>query len=166
MVSSTYYPPAAFFFDVRFTGVTGDIDTQFSEISGLDAERSVTELREGGENRFVHRLPGQAKPGRLVLKRGVMAAHSEVFLWCKSSLESDLATPLQPKSVVVSLLNQKAQPMMSWSVAGAWPIKWTVAAFDAQQSGIAVETLELAHTTLERKQNTMLPQGGTFAPAS
>ena len=165
MVSSNYYPPAAFFFEVRFTGAAGNIDTQFSEVSGLDAERSVTELFEGGENRFVHRLPGPAKPGRLILKRGLMAAHSAVFQWCKDSLESDLTAPLQTKSVVVSLMNQKSQSMMSWSIADAWPIKWSVAAFDAQKTGVAVETLELAHSTLERKQNTMLPQGGTFAPA-
>lgn len=165
MVSSIYYPPAAFYFEARFSGATGNIDTQFSEVSGLDAERSVTELREGGENRFLHRLPGPVKPGLLVLKRGLMAAHSEVFKWCKESLESDLGTPLETKTVVVSLLNQMAQPMIRWSVADAWPAKWNVGALDAQKSSVAVETLALAYSTLQRKQNTLLPQGGTFSPA-
>ncbi len=163
MSSSLYYPPAAFCFEARFSGASGPVDSSFSEVSGLDSEWRYTELREGGENRFSHRLPEPRQVGTVVLKRGLMAAQSAVFQWCKATLESDLAAPIETRSVIISLLDQKSRPTMTWSLANAWPVKWSVSAFDAATSAVATETLELAYTTLERKQNNMLPQSGTFA---
>lgn len=163
-MASVYYPPASFQFAVRVAGAGGEVDASFAEVSGLSSERSVTELREGGENRFVHRLPGPQKSGNLVLKRGLMAAGSALYRWSKDSLEGDFAQPLQPRSLTVSLLDAKGRALMTWAVAGAWPVKWSVAAFDAAKSEVAMETLELAFTTLERKLNRTLPQSGTFAP--
>ena len=162
-MSSDYYPPASLSFEVRFAGAPGPVDASFAEVSGLDSERHVTELREGGENRFVHRLPAARKSPNVVLKRGLMAASSDLFRWCKDSLESDFRQKLTPRSLTVSLLDRNGKPMMTWALANAWPVKWSVAAFDASKSSVAMETIELAYTTMERKLNRTLRAGGTFA---
>src|ERR1043165_3545360 len=43
----------------------------FSEVSGLGIEMVVEEVEEGGNNGFVHRLPGRCKVSNLTLKRGI-----------------------------------------------------------------------------------------------
>ena len=66
------YPPVGFHFEVKFElGDATDNDSRFQKVIGLTAEIGVETLPEGGENRFAHRLPGRAKYGNLVLKRGL-----------------------------------------------------------------------------------------------
>ena len=66
-VSDRTDPLMAFRFIAR---IDGDAQGGFSEVSGLQVELDVLELQEGGENAFVHKLPGRAKHGYLTLRRG------------------------------------------------------------------------------------------------
>lgn len=161
---ANYYPPASFFFQVKVAGASGEVDASFAEVSGLDTERKIMEVAEGGENRFVHQLPGVVKHGNLVLKRGLMLASSKLFDWCKATLESDLTKQIEPKDISVSLLDEKAQPLMTWSITGAWPVKWQVAAFRARDNEVAMETLEMVFDRIDRQVNKPLGATGTFTP--
>src|SRR3954466_2368243 len=69
-------PLAAFRFRVRIEGREAG---GFSEVSGIQAEVEVLEVRAGGENTFVHKLPGPTKHGNLTLRRGV--ATLELWAW-------------------------------------------------------------------------------------
>lgn len=151
----SYYPPVAFSFAVRISGNRADVDQGFQEVSGLDAERAVTELKEGGENRFAHKLPGPAKNKNLVLKRGLVLASSPLFTWCKETLESDMTKPIKTQALTVSLLDQKQKPTITWSISNAWPVKWNVGSFHASKNEVAVETIEMAYTQIVRKVNQM-----------
>ena len=157
---ANYYPPVSFSFQVKIAGNRADVDTGFQEVSGLSVELPLTEVKEGGENRFVHRVPEQAKYQNLVLKRGVMLASSPLFDWCKSTLESDLGTRVQPKDMTVSLLDQNQKSVMRWSVVRAWPVKWTISEFKAQENAIAIETLEMSFQRIERKIEQRLEATG------
>jgi phage tail-like protein len=147
---ATYYPPVSFYFKVKFADVTTAEDASFSEVSGLDAERPVVEIKEGGENRYTHRVPGRAQYANLVLKRGLLVWTSELATWCSAILESDLATPLAPKDIDVALLDINEVPLMKWNFKRAWPVKWSVSALAADKNDIAVETLELAYAYFTR----------------
>lgn len=129
-----------FHFSVEVAGETGDSDTRFQEASGLSAEVTVEEVREGGVNDSVHRLPTGAKYGNLVLKRGFTNS-SGLREWCQSAIEDFVFTP---RDVTVSLLDEEHNPLAVWSVLDAYPVKWSVSAFNAQQNGLAIESLELA----------------------
>jgi phage tail-like protein len=48
------------------------VDAIFQEVSGISTEMLLNELREGGENRFGHRLSKQTKHPNLVFKRGIV----------------------------------------------------------------------------------------------
>ena len=157
---SNYYPPVSFSFQVSMAGNRAAVDASFQEVRGLDAERPLTEVREGGENRYAHRLPGAVKYQNLQLKRGLMLAQSPIFVWCKGVLESDLTTPIMPKDLNVSLLDERAEPCMTWSVVRAWPVKWAISDFRAKESEIAIETIELAFQRVERKLNRTLKAEG------
>ena len=141
-----YYPPVSFHFTVTIDGCTGAGDSSFSEASGLDAERSVIEIKEGGENRFVHRVSDRAKFANLTLKRGVLLGNSALALWCKGVLEADLSAAMVPKDLNVVLLDPGGDALLTWNFKGAWPVKWSVSALAADKNEIAVETLELAYS--------------------
>ncbi len=126
-------------------------DSAFSEVTGLEAEREVETVAEGGENRFVHRLPGRVTHRNLVLKRGIMATTSPLRRWCIEAIESDLAQPLSPMDIDVSLLNAEGTPAAVWSVVGAWPVKMDIGAFNASDNSYATETLELAFNRVTRR---------------
>ncbi|MEM9578138.1 MAG: phage tail protein [Pseudomonadota bacterium] len=145
-------PPVAFHFSVVFMGLIPPVpDMAFQEVSGLESGLDTEPVTEGGENRFVHQLPKPAKRGNLKLKRGVTSYASGLLQWCKSTIEGDLAEPIKPKDITVSLLNEKRLPVAVWSVGNAYPVKWAVGTFDAMKNELAVETIELAYHALERK---------------
>lgn len=145
-------PPVAFHFSVVFQGMSPPVpDMAFQEVSGLESGLETEAVVEGGENRFVHQLPKPAKRGNLKLKRSLSTVASGLVQWCKSTIEGDLAVPIKPKDMTVMLLNEMRAPVAVWSVGNAYPVKWSLGSFDAMKNELAIETIELAYTTLERK---------------
>ena len=145
---SVYRPPVGFHFRVEFSlsGMT-DRDNRFQEVSGLSAELGSEELQEGGENRFVHRLPTLPKYGNLTLKRGLLT-DSGLVQWCRDAIEN---FSFAPTTVNVTLLNEKHDPLgPTYSFVRAWPVKWAVSDFKAQENGLVVETLELSYQYFTR----------------
>lgn len=143
-----YYPPVGFHFRVEFNldGMK-DGDVRFQEISGLSAELGTEEVVEGGENRFPHRLPTRAKYANLTLKRGLLT-DSRLIDWCKNAVEN---FDFEPTTVNVTLLNEKHQPLAdTFSFIRAWPVKWTVSDFKAQENALVIETLELSYNYFSR----------------
>lgn len=145
---AVYYPPVGFHFRVEFTldGMQ-DGDVRFQEVSGLSAELGIEEVVEGGENRFPHRLPTRAKYSNLILKRGLLT-DSRLIDWCSDAIEN---FDFEPTTVNVTLLNENHEPVAeSYSFVRAWPVKWAVSDFKAQENSIVVETLELAYNYFSR----------------
>lgn len=138
----TYYPPVGFHFSVEFSGLDAKgLDAQFQSVSGLSVTLDTEELAEGGENRFKHKFPVKAKYPNLVLKRGLVV-DSELIKWCRSALES---FEFEAKDLTIKLLNEEHEPLQTWNVVHAFPVKWAVEDFNAQESKLTVETLELAY---------------------
>jgi phage tail-like protein len=136
------YPPVGFSFRVNFE-ISGDqeVDTQFQEVSGMSMALDSETFAEGGENRFTHKLPTRAQYADLVLKRG-LSTSSVLNKWCEDAivnLDIKLAT------VAVHLLNDKLEPLMSYSFVNAYPKKWEISDLNAMQSGIVIEKLTLSY---------------------
>ncbi|CAB3656977.1 phage tail protein [Trinickia soli] len=148
---SDYYPPVSFYFTLAFDGIRTANDAAFMEASGMDAEFTTTEIKEGGENRFAYRVPERAKYGNLVLKRGIAPSNSRLAMWCRDTLEGDGAYKIEPRSVQLLLLDAEASPVMAWNFVNAWPVKWSVASFNAQENKLAMETLEFSYNYFTRK---------------
>ena len=144
-------PPVAFHFSVSFSGDGPPIsDAVFQVVSGLETGINQEVHSEGGENRFVHQLPKPAKPSNIKLKRGLTPNSSDLVKWCKSTIEIDFAKAITPKNMLISLLDEEADPVASWSITRAYPVKWAVGGFDAMKNEVAIETIELAYATLKR----------------
>ncbi|WP_299441151.1 phage tail protein [uncultured Aquimarina sp.] len=139
---ATYYPPVGFHFSVEFTGLsTGEKDHQFQSVSGLTVDIETEEITEGGENRFKHKIPVRTKYPNLVLKRGLLV-DSKVVDWCKKAVEN---FDFEPINLIVKLLNEKHEPLLSWNIVHAYPIKWSIADFNAEESKVVIETIELVY---------------------
>ena len=137
-----YYPPVAFHFKVEFVGLGNDNDARFQAVSGLSVEYDTEAFKEGGENRFEHKLPVRTKYADLGLKRG-MLTDSEVIDWVLDALQNRSFSPLD---INVSLLNEEHEPLRTWRVERAWPKKWSVSDLNAQENALVVESLDLSYT--------------------
>ena len=139
---ATEYPPVSFHFKVEFNGISSqEKDVQFQSVSGLSIDIETEEFAEGGENRFKHKLPVRSKFPNLILKRG-MVTDSELIKWCRNAIES---FQFEPVDLTVKLLNEKHEPLVTWNVVNVYPVKWSVDDFNAEESKVTIETIELAY---------------------
>lgn len=139
---STYYPPVSFHFKVEFDGIESqETDIQFQSVSGLSVDIETEEFAEGGENRFKHKFPVRTKFPNLILKRG-MVTNSKLIDWCRDAIES---FQFKPINLTVKLLNEEHKPLVTWNVVHAYPVKWAVDDFNAEENKISIETIELAY---------------------
>ncbi|MGZ3751836.1 MAG: phage tail protein, partial [Mucilaginibacter sp.] len=138
-------------FDYPFTGfhflVVFEIfpqlpnDARFQDVTGLTVDVNLDTYTEGGENRFVHRLPGRTRYTDLVLKRG-MTLVSGVTAWCQDSIEN---FNYQPTNMLISILNEDHLPVTSWYVVNAIPIKYDISGLNAAQNQIVIESITLRY---------------------
>jgi phage tail-like protein len=144
-----FYPPTAFYFKVEIDGEQ-DMDTSFSEVSGIKSEMELDPYREGGENAFVYQLPKGVKHPNLVLKRGVGDKNGLLVNWCMHTLEKGFAEQIITFQVGVKLLNEEGKPLRHWTFEDAFPVKWEIDGFKSTKNEVAIETVELSYTTLTR----------------
>ncbi|HMG15849.1 MAG TPA: phage tail protein [Saprospiraceae bacterium] len=136
-----YYPPLGFYYKVEFNISKDKNDVRFQSVSGLLVEYDMEEFKEGGENRFTHKLPGRTKYADLVLKRG-MLIDSAVTNWCLAAFRD---RDFQPADLSIILMNEKSEPLRTWNVTNAIPKKWSVTDLNANENAIIIETLELIY---------------------
>lgn len=140
-MSTAYYPPSGFYYKVAFQAGTEPNEARFQSASGLGVEYDVEEYKEGGENRFTHKLPVRTKYTDLVLKRGMLIG-SEVVTWALRAFRERV---FEPRTVNVILMNEKSEPLRTWNVDHAVPKKWSVSDFNANENSLVIETLELSY---------------------
>ena len=136
-----YYPPWSFYYKVEFGISKSADDARFQSVSGLSVEYDYESFKEGGENRFEHKLPVRTKYTDMVLKRG-MLTNSAVIKWCLSAFRDRV---FEPCDVNVILMSENGDPVRSWNVTHAIPKKWMVSDFNANENSVVIETLELTY---------------------
>jgi len=145
---TVYYPPVGFHFSVDVAGFDGSADSRFSDVSGLNAEVSTEEVAEGGQNRFVQKFPVRTKYPELTLKRGLLK-ESEMIKWIASCIDD---FDIEPRDINIRLLNEEHEPLMSWHIVGAYPVKWSASDFSATSNSIVVESLQFYYQYFSLKQ--------------
>jgi phage tail-like protein len=146
-MADNFYQTVNFHFKVEFSLGKEDIDIRFQSVSGLDSVLDTETVKEGGENRFEHVVPVRRKYGPLVLKRGlVKPSDSGITAWLKKAFDDENVTALP--TVVIKLLNEQHQPLMSWTINNVWPRSWKIGELNAEQGAVLIETLELNYNRL------------------
>lgn len=126
--------------------IEGIARAAFQEASGFDSSIEVEEHREGGENITTRKLPGMVKYSNIVLKWGLVDDH-DLEDWYQQWANGDPAAKRQSGSIV--LLDRQGQEKKRWNFINAWPAKLTWPSFNAENSDLAIMTLELAHEGLK-----------------
>jgi phage tail-like protein len=121
----------------------------FSECTGLDATLEVFEFKEGGVNDHVHKFPTRASHGNITLKRGVIF-YDDLWKWHHDFVQGRGTR----KDGLIYLLDEARRTAKVWKFQRGIPMKWVGPALNAQQSNVAIESLEIAHEGLSREGGT------------
>ncbi|MEA2587071.1 MAG: hypothetical protein QOF33_5156 [Thermomicrobiales bacterium] len=122
--------------------IGAEVVANFQECTGLTVEVEVQEYVEGGNNEFIHKLPGRMKYTNITLKRGI--SDNPQFATWRPRVEGGKIS-VQPKNLSIILFDHAGQTVKTWEVAEAYPVKWTGPDMRASSMDVAIETLELAH---------------------
>ena len=115
----------------------------FRECNGLSMEFEVFEWAEGGNNEFVHHLPGRMRYPYLQFSAGMTDGTALQEWFWKTREQAEL------KEITVELATQDGQTKRSWTFADAFPVRWSGPAVSADSHGMAIESLDVAHSGLK-----------------
>ena len=144
-MEETNYPLPSFHFEVRWSKEDKDA-VPFSEVSGLSVETQVIEYRDGNSKEYsTIKMPGLKKFGNVTLKRGAMSKDNSLFdWWNKAQLNK-----IERKNVVINLLDELHEPVITWTLQNAFPVKVDNANYNSTSNEVLIETIELAHEGLK-----------------
>src|SRR3990172_4952683 len=112
----------------------------WTKCDGIGVEYDVMEYQEGGENGFVHRLPGRAKYQNIKLTLPI-DRHSLLVAGWVATVEGSF----QRQTAQITVLGLAGDPVAWWNLIAAYPARWTGPSLDVNGNQVATETLELAH---------------------
>jgi phage tail-like protein len=114
----------------------------FSDVSGLGSEMKFSEYRNGSDKEnHVRKIANINSTDDVTLKRGVIG-DLRLFAWLKSTREGDIDP--QPRTVVITLRDEKGDPACSWVLTAAQPKKWVGPTLAGKGGGeVAMEELHL-----------------------
>ena len=136
------WPVPKFHFKVTI-GDKGEI--AFQEVSGLDTEVDIIEYRAGNSVDFsTVKMPGLKKASDVTLKKGMFKDDTALYDYFA---ENKMNT-IKRETVTIQLLDEEHNPLFTWTLKNAFPMKFTGTDLNAQNSEVAVEELVLAHEGL------------------
>jgi phage tail-like protein len=112
----------------------------WSKCDGLSVEYDVFEYKEGGENGFIHRIPGRVKYQNVKLTRPINKDSKQVADWI-----AGLKHRVQRQTAAISALDPEGHAIVTWNLEGVYPARWSGPSLDIGNNQVALETLELAH---------------------
>ncbi|HCG78477.1 MULTISPECIES: phage tail protein [Thalassolituus] len=133
-------------------GTEGEVAGGFSEVSGLNAEVTVAEYRNGNSAvNYVNKVPALHKTGDVTLKRGVIGA-GNIYEWLEEVRGGNV---MSKRDVTIKLKNEdptSSAAVVTWKLRGAMPIKWTGPTLTAKGgSDVAMEELVLSVEHIEQE---------------
>ncbi len=118
----------------------------FREVTGLEGQLEVFAYAEGGQNDYLHQLPVRHSWSRIVLKRGLVTSIS-VWAWYRAGMAGSLGAR---RDGAIILQREDGIPAAAWMFRGGLASKWVGPTMNAQQSEVAIESIEIAHQGIEQ----------------
>jgi len=125
------------------TGDTDSVKAGFQEVSGLNAEITQAEYRNGNEKaNHVRKVSGMDKVGDVTLKRGLIG-HTDLYEWIDQVRRGDRTAM---RSVTITLQDEAHDgPVMTWRLTRARPMRYTAPSLNGKGgTDVAVEELVLS----------------------
>lgn len=112
----------------------------FTSCDGLGCEVVVEQREEGGNQRFVHQLPGRLKYTNVKLTRPINGDTQMVAQWF-----ADMGGEVERTNAHIVAQTQDGRPVAAWALVGVIPVRWTGPQLSVDSPKVATETLEIAH---------------------
>jgi phage tail-like protein len=119
----------------------------FTEVSGLSVTMTVEEIHEGGQNGYVHQMPGRMTWPHLVFKRGITQSDA-LFSWMSKSSGEGFAgngNKLTRSTGAVTVLDAEGTRLRAWEFDGVYPVRWSGPEFSSASNEALQEQLEVVH---------------------
>lgn len=119
----------------------------FREVTGLQLTVDVHHYVEGGENGYVHKLPGTLHWPNLVFTRGMVASDA-LFTWVANSSGQGFAAngnKVTRSTGAVTALSYTGERLRAWEFDEVFAVRWTGPEFSVDSDAQLVESLEVAH---------------------
>jgi phage tail-like protein len=143
-------PLHVFRFHVRFDqrgGAAGPVPLcqgAFAECTGLEATMEPRVIQQGGSNYGAIQRVGPVSFATVVLKRGVTSG-SDLWQWFQLVAAGGYGFRLD---VEVEMRDGAGQPVLTWALRRALPVKFKAADLNARGTEVGIEELHLAHEGL------------------
>lgn len=170
ITGARFDPAPAYLFFVELEGLMVGL---FTECSGIEAERKVEEIEEGGVNNYTHKLPGRVKYSNIILKRG-LSLNRQLWDWFWEESQSlnvrrinmsivqgapghNLITAISGAitgaqggssgkgQFIFQAAGQGFGKVKHWDIEKAFPVKWKGPSLSASSTSVAIEEIEIAH---------------------
>ena len=128
----------------------------FSECTGLDGSLDTEDYEEGGNNAFVHKFRKHMRWTNIVLKRGV-GRDDRLWDWFFAYTKGKG----QRRNGLITLLDGAGERRKTWGFRDGLPVRYVGPSLKADQSTVAIESIEIAHHGLYQ-----LPGGDGIAGAA
>lgn len=112
----------------------------WTECGGLSAKYEIEDYVEGGQNGFVHKLPGRLTYTNVTLKRTVDGESGKVAAWFASLQRSASAS-----TASITAYDDNIEVIATWNLVDVIPVSWKGPSFGVDSGRIGIEELELAH---------------------
>ncbi len=146
-------PAVGFRYLLSISGNPDPEESGFSEISGLSAELETESFSAGGENNLLYNLPKQVKTTPLVVKRGMFNLDSALINWVKEVVNEGFPDKIQTEDIIIQLMNEKNEIIITWTLHNAFPTKWEVNGFNAMENKLLIESITFSYTNFEMDFN-------------
>lgn len=117
----------------------------FSNVTGLNIEYGTHIYKESsiGPNAgpVVMRVPAQKTDVKITLKKGMVHKKSLPVLY--NWISTVHINQVEKKDILVHLLDEGGNPVITWNVLNAFPTKLDAPTFDASSNDAAIESMEL-----------------------
>jgi phage tail-like protein len=134
---------------MRFTVEVNGVDLgRWMSCKGLQADFKPQRFREQGNPSFDKILFGEVSYPPIKLERAMSKVDSGLLqTWLRTELRSWLVseTTYAGGGASITLLDTAGEPVYTWKLRGVYPSAWIGPSLVANQSAVAIETLELAH---------------------
>jgi phage tail-like protein len=128
----------------RFTVDWGGTKIGFQEVSGMSHDTEVISYEHGAmiDGTAPMKSPGKTKYGESIsLKRGYFKGDKEMQDWLELIRVDETAR----RTVIITMLDEQQNPVMTWTVFKAWPSKIDALSLNSGSSQAAIESISLQH---------------------
>lgn len=139
-------PFRSYRFAIEIDGIT---EAYFTEVRGIEASFDVIEFRSGDMNSGYWKLPGLFRNTTITLKQGI-TDNMELWEWFKT--EPIMSGAIERKDVTIKALDDQQAEVAVWTFYDAWPCKYISSDFNASESSVLIESLEIAYEGFMRSK--------------